>query len=657
MQTALDAFADDNGMTDHLLGHRDFEARSARGRRRQPPDIAMLPQPGASPRSRAVATPFHCPTTSSPGRARTARAVLDGVRQRRRHPVRRAVKSDLKSLVWYIPAAFAEKGYEVPTTLDDFFALTQQMIANGDTPLCVGIESEPATGWPFTDWVEELILREQGIDYYNQWVAHEIPFNSPEVVEHPSRSIDLWNTEGMMYASGGSIVSTDFQENAEPLVNGDCMMHRQANFFAAFFPREREFGDGEGQVNTSTSRPTRASRADRRQRRGGVPRRARGVGRDAVPRLAGVHQRPPDGAGGDLAGGLSGYLTANPNADTIVFNDVEQGSSRSCRPPPGRLRRFRPHAGGGRVGRSGPRPRRSSTATYRPGGRRQHRGLLAGKLTATPSPSADRPAGPPATTGGRRPVRVSLLFRTVGRSAEGEHDHDDERRSTARPVAVRGDPPRQGAAAPHPAIATLLGLVFGRLGVAFLLYYSGRARSRRRWSRSSLPWRSRRPCSSAPTSCSTSPTTGGRCSPRSPASPSGSSCSSCSTATDCSAIFRRDRGLWASIAGVATGVAMLAAPCPRRVANARRCRRRRRLRRARRAPLRAVDDDVATRLDWAKLLVCTAIGLGRLSAALRSRRGRNTAPRQRGVARRSARMADRRLGRRRVSKVARSAKH
>ena len=79
-------------------------------------------------------------------------------------------KSDLKSLVRYVPSQFAEYGYTVPTTLDEFYALTDQMIADGHTPLCVGIESGPATGWPFTDWVEELVLRNQGIDYYNQWV-------------------------------------------------------------------------------------------------------------------------------------------------------------------------------------------------------------------------------------------------------------------------------------------------------------------------------------------------------------------------------------------------------------------------------------------------------------------------------------------------------
>ena len=63
-----------------------------------------------------------------------------------------------------------------------FNALVEQMTADGNTPLCVGIESDDATGWPFTDWVEELVLRNEGIDFYNQWVAHEVPFNSPEIV-------------------------------------------------------------------------------------------------------------------------------------------------------------------------------------------------------------------------------------------------------------------------------------------------------------------------------------------------------------------------------------------------------------------------------------------------------------------------------------------
>ena len=145
-------------------------------------------------------------------------------------------KNDLKSLVWYIPSKFAEYGYTVPTTLDEFYALTDQMIADGHTPLCVGIESGPATGWPFTDWVEELVLRNQGIDYYNQWVNHEVPFNDPPIVEAMQTVADLWTKPDAVYADGGTIAATPFQANAQPLLDGDCMMHRQASFFASFFP-------------------------------------------------------------------------------------------------------------------------------------------------------------------------------------------------------------------------------------------------------------------------------------------------------------------------------------------------------------------------------------------------------------------------------------
>ena len=120
-----------------------------------PPDIGMFPQPGRiagyAASGDALPLPDDIAATAAaniPGSV-LSRFVHDGVQYGM------PFKADLKSLVWYMPSVFAEKGYEVPTTYDDFVALTQQMIANGDTPLCVGIESQDATGWPFTDWTEE----------------------------------------------------------------------------------------------------------------------------------------------------------------------------------------------------------------------------------------------------------------------------------------------------------------------------------------------------------------------------------------------------------------------------------------------------------------------------------------------------------------------
>ena len=88
---------------------------------------------------------------------------------------------NLKSMVWYPKDDFDAAGYEVPETWDDLIALSDQIVADGGTPWCVGFESEGATGWPATDWMEDIMLRTAGADVYDQWVNHEIPFNDPAV--------------------------------------------------------------------------------------------------------------------------------------------------------------------------------------------------------------------------------------------------------------------------------------------------------------------------------------------------------------------------------------------------------------------------------------------------------------------------------------------
>jgi alpha-glucoside transport system substrate-binding protein len=238
-------------------------------------------------------------------------------------------KSDLKSLVWYIPSVWAEAGYEVPETLTDFKALVDEMIANGDTPLCVGIESGPATGWPFTDWVEELILREQGIDYYNQWVANEVPFNDQAVIDtfnEVAGPDGIWNRDGSTFAAGGSIAATAFGDNGTPLVEGQCLMHRQASFYSAFFPEGTEFGEEEGQVSTfyfpsDEGRPVLV---------GGI---SAGAFRDA-PEVWQVMEYLGSAEFADarqaaqserVGGGLSGFLTGNTNADVSAWAELEQG--------------------------------------------------------------------------------------------------------------------------------------------------------------------------------------------------------------------------------------------------------------------------------------------------------------------------------------------
>ncbi len=154
------------------------------------------------------------------------------------------IEIELRSLVWYLPDVFDVAGEPIPETLAEFESLVDRSAAESIAPLCVGIESGAATGWVFTDWVEDFVLREHGTEIYDQWVANEIPFDDPRIVESMQRVLDLWSGN-RVFAAGGTIAETGFDENAEPLLAGNCLMHRQAPFFETYLP------DGTGRADGS----------------------------------------------------------------------------------------------------------------------------------------------------------------------------------------------------------------------------------------------------------------------------------------------------------------------------------------------------------------------------------------------------------------------
>jgi alpha-glucoside transport system substrate-binding protein len=152
--------------------------------------------------------------------------------------------ASVKGWVWYSPTEFEENGYEVPTTWDELATLTETMAGNGGSgenykPWCIGFESGTATGWPGTDWIEDLVLRQQGPEAYDQWVAGDLAFTSPEITEaFESFGNIALNPD---YVNGGlgdsaSIVDTAFQEAGLQILEGSCSLHHQASFYEAQWP-------------------------------------------------------------------------------------------------------------------------------------------------------------------------------------------------------------------------------------------------------------------------------------------------------------------------------------------------------------------------------------------------------------------------------------
>lgn len=154
-------------------------------------------------------------------------------------------RASVKSLVWYNPQAFAAKGYEIPQTWSEMMALSDRIVADGQTPWCLGMESGDATGWVGTDWVEDIMLRTAGPEVYDKWVSHEIPFNAPQVKEAFDKFGEI--VLNPQYVQGGIVgaISTPFGDSPRGLLTEppSCYLHRQANFIASFFPPEAVLGE------------------------------------------------------------------------------------------------------------------------------------------------------------------------------------------------------------------------------------------------------------------------------------------------------------------------------------------------------------------------------------------------------------------------------
>ena len=147
-------------------------------------------------------------------------------------------------MIWYPEDDFDAAGYEVPETWDELIALSDQIVADGSTPWCVGFESGGATGWPATDWMEDIMLGTAGPDVYDQWVDHEIPFNDPAIVHAGELFGDVMFTDGYVLGGADQTPAIAFGDAPGPMFEDPpgCWLHRQANFINAFFPEDAEAG-------------------------------------------------------------------------------------------------------------------------------------------------------------------------------------------------------------------------------------------------------------------------------------------------------------------------------------------------------------------------------------------------------------------------------
>lgn len=167
----------------------------------QPPDVAMLPQPGllvefarrgALQPIEDIAGDLVTDNFASVWRdLGTVDDVLYGV----------WFKAANKSLLWYNADVFAEAGATPPNNWDELLVAAQTLYDYGITPFSVGGNS----AWTLTDWFENVYLHSAGPEMYDKLTNHEIPWTDDSVKEALTYLTTVWQPEWMAGGVQGTL--------------------------------------------------------------------------------------------------------------------------------------------------------------------------------------------------------------------------------------------------------------------------------------------------------------------------------------------------------------------------------------------------------------------------------------------------------------------
>jgi len=157
------------------------------------------------------------------------------------------MKADTKGTIWYNPKVFAANGWEPLTadsTWDDLIALSTTIRDSGVmAPWSVGIESGGASGWPGSDWIQQIFLNVHGGEAYDGVIDGSIPVTDAMMKDAWEKFGEIVLTDGFTVQGGATGVNaTGFEPSSYPPFEAEptaAMVYLggfAAGFISAQFP-------------------------------------------------------------------------------------------------------------------------------------------------------------------------------------------------------------------------------------------------------------------------------------------------------------------------------------------------------------------------------------------------------------------------------------
>ncbi|MFD8352525.1 ABC transporter substrate-binding protein [Streptomyces coelicoflavus] len=181
-----------------------------------PPDVAMLPQPGAIKQAveKGWAKPLGAEAAKELGENYSQGWQDIGKVDGKQYGV--YYKAANKSLIWYNAQVFENAGAAEPKTWDELLNTAQMIYDSGVTPFSVG----GADGWTLTDWFENVYLSQAGPEKYDQLAKHEIKWTDPSVKQALTTLAEIWGKKDFVAGGASGALQTEFPASVTQTFTG-----------------------------------------------------------------------------------------------------------------------------------------------------------------------------------------------------------------------------------------------------------------------------------------------------------------------------------------------------------------------------------------------------------------------------------------------------
>jgi len=145
------------------------------------------------------------------------------------------VKTQVKGLLWYNKKVFTGTA---PKTFDELLAINPAQYG-ANRLFCAGFESGAASGWPASDQIDNIIMRQSGDQVYTNWIQGKQKFTSPEIKLGYQTFLKEVSDQAV-FGGRNTALSTNFGKAGDPMFKSPagCLFLEQATFITSFFQQD-----------------------------------------------------------------------------------------------------------------------------------------------------------------------------------------------------------------------------------------------------------------------------------------------------------------------------------------------------------------------------------------------------------------------------------